>query len=183
MISQYFETVYISHCLLTKINKMSMGKCLPSKWSSPNMCSGKKKKKTTIWFWAPYSLCIFPPLQDPFFVSGIVLDAGATEVSKIGCLLSKSSHHLIDGQDRHSQLIVIIARTEVAIRTNSLRQEQWMDGEIQAPVCFSSASSYSVVGMWRAALAHWHWPSYTCSFPASHSWGFRHKSKDLKERG
>lgn len=61
-------------------------------------------------------------------MSGIVLDAGATKVSKIRCLLSKSSHHLIGGQDRHSQLIVIIAKTEVAIRTNSLRQKQWMDG-------------------------------------------------------
>lgn len=57
-------------------------------------------------------------------MSGIVLDAGATKVNKIRCLLSKSSHNLIGGQDRHSQLIVIIAKTEVAIRTNSLRQKQ-----------------------------------------------------------
>lgn len=28
MISQYLETFYILHCLLTKFNKMSLGKCL-----------------------------------------------------------------------------------------------------------------------------------------------------------
>ena len=44
MISQYFETFYILHCLLTKINKMSMGKCLPSKWSSPISVLEKKEK-------------------------------------------------------------------------------------------------------------------------------------------
>ena len=101
---------------------MTMGKCLPSKWTSPNMSSGEKKKKHHLIL----STLLFMHFSTTIgsFVSGTVLDAWATKVSKIRHLLSKSSHHLIGGQDRHSQLTVIIARTEVATRTNSLRQEQ-----------------------------------------------------------
>lgn len=76
---------------------------------------------------------------------GTVLDTGATKVKKMRCLLARNSHHLVGGQDRPSQFTIIIAMTEVATRTNSLKAEI-VSGQVQETHCISSASCYCVVG-------------------------------------
>ena len=118
------------------------------------------------------------------FVSGTVLDAGATKVSKIRHPLSKSSHHLIGGQDRHSQLTVIIARTEVATRTNSLRQEPskgwWNLSTNLLLFCFLILCGRNVKGSTcPLTLARLHMQSSSFSFMRLQPQSYRFKGTGL----
>lgn len=116
---------------------MSLGKCLLGHGVAPISVPKKNHFVQISTLFSMHSALVI----GSFLCARYMLDTGATAVSKVRCLPSRSSHNLAGGEETHSQFAVIITMPGVATKINFLKAEG-VDSQVQAPGHMSSASCY-----------------------------------------